>query len=198
MFKFFPKVRRSALVLALLLIAPAAVGGGYLGVQYLRGNIHEVAAGELYRSGQLTAGQIRDVANRYGIRSIVNLRGKSDAKWYQDEVAEARALGLVHVDFKMSATRELPMERASELESLLKDVPKPVLIHCQGGSDRSGLASAIYMHTVYGMDFEKAEGQISIYYGHFSIPWLSQAYPMDVTWEKLEEVYRDRAREARL
>lgn len=54
------------------------------------------------------------------------------------------------------------------------------------------------MHTVRGEDIETAEGQISLYFGHFSIPYLSQAYPMDETWEKLEDVYRARDRGARL
>lgn len=192
------KLRSLALATAFLTLTPIVACAGYLGVQYLRGNVHEVEPGQLYRSGQLTAAQIRDVAERYGIRSIVNLRGESNADWYRDEMAEAKALGLVHIDFKMSATKELPMDKAAELEAILKDVPKPVLVHCQGGSDRSGLASAIFMHTVRGMDIEKAETQISLYYGHFSIPYLSQAYPMDETWEKLEEVYRARDQEARL
>jgi len=196
--KLSPKIRRVVLTTFLASLSPIVACAAYLGVQHVRGNIHEVERGELYRSGQLTADQIRDVAERYGIRSIVNLRGQSEAGWYRDEIAEAKVLGLVHIDFKMSATRELPMERAAELETILRDAPKPVLVHCQGGSDRSGLASAIFMHTVRGMDIEQAEGQISIYYGHFGIPYLSQAYPMDETWEKLEEIYRARHQEARL
>ncbi|MDB5556597.1 MAG: tyrosine phosphatase family protein [Rhizobium sp.] len=191
---------RGVLFLGLLLATlPIVAVSSYLGIQYLRGNVHEVDPGELYRSGQLNASQIRDVTKRYGIRSIVNLRGASPkAKWYQEELAEAKALGLIHIDFKMLATRELSMDRAAALEAALRDVPKPVLIHCEGGSDRSGLASAIFMHRIRGMDIEKAEGQISLYYGHFSIPHLSQAYPMDQTWEKLEDLYRANEREARL
>ncbi|MDB5556503.1 MAG: tyrosine phosphatase family protein [Rhizobium sp.] len=199
MFNTHYSVRRILLLGLLLAGSPIVAVSSYLGIQYLRGNVHEVDPGQLYRSGQLNASQIRDVTKRYGIRSIVNLRGASPkAKWYQDELAEAKALGLTHVDFKMLATRQLPLERAAALEAALRDVPKPVLIHCEGGSDRSGLASAIFMHRIRGMDIEKAEGQISLYYGHFSVPHLSQAYPMDETWEKLEDLYRTNEREARL
>ncbi|WP_246748776.1 tyrosine-protein phosphatase [Rhizobium setariae] len=170
-----------------------------MGVEQLRANFHEVDPGYLYRSGQLTPAQLRDYANRFGIRSIVNLRGRSEkADWYKGEVAEAKALGITHVDFKMSATKELPLNKADELEKILREVPKPVLIHCQAGADRSGLASAIFMQRIRGAGIEKAEGQISLYYGHFSIPVVSQAYPMDETWEKLEDIYSAREREARL
>lgn len=192
--------RRSALIVLTVLVAsPVFAGGAYLGIQHLSGNFHEIDPGQLYRSGQLTAGQIRDYTKRFGIKAIVNLRGRSDkAEWYRDEVAEAKALNLTHVDFKMSARKELSLAKADELEKILRDVPKPVLIHCQAGSDRSGLASAIFMNRLRGMDVEKAEGQISLYYGHFSIPYVSQAYPMDETWEKLEDLYRAREREAKL
>jgi protein tyrosine/serine phosphatase len=191
--------RRFALIALMILVAsPVFAGGAYLGVEHLSGNFHEVDPGQLYRSGQLTAEQLRDYTKRFGIRSIVNLRGRSDkAAWYRDEVAEAKALSLTHVDFKMSASKELSLARADELEKILRDVPKPVLIHCQAGSDRSGLASAIFMNRLRGIDLEKAEGQISLYYGHFGIPYISRAYPMDETWEKLEDVYRAREREAR-
>jgi protein tyrosine/serine phosphatase len=191
--------RRLALATATVALIAAGAFAAYLGYQQLRGNFHEVVAGQLYRSGQLTADQIAYYTRRYGIRTIINLRGSSEKSlWYRDEVAASKALGLVHVNFAMSANRELPLDRATQLEAILRDVPKPVLIHCRSGSDRSGLASAIFMHTVRGEDIEKAEGQISLYFGHFSIPYLSQAYPMDQTWEKLEDVYRAREREARI
>ncbi|RYD71062.1 MAG: hypothetical protein EOP84_25560 [Verrucomicrobiaceae bacterium] len=78
------------------------------------------------------------------------------------------------------------------MEAILKDAPKPVLIHCRGDSDRSGLASAIFMHSVRGGEIETAEGQIPLNFGHFSIPYLSQAYPTDELWEKLEDFCRAR------
>ena len=195
----YPKLRRLAFIATVFASIPVFACTAYLGVQHVRGNFHEVDPGQLYRSGQLTSDQIRDYTRRYGIRAIVNLRGRNDkADWYRDEIAASKALDVAHIDFKMSATKELSFDRAVELEAILREAPKPVLIHCQGGSDRSGLASAIFMHTVRGEDIETAEGQISLYFGHFSIPYLSQAYAMDETWEKLEDLYRARDHGARL
>lgn len=194
----YAKLRRLAFISILVVLTLVVTCAAYLGVQHIRGNFHEVDPGQLYRSGQLTSDQIRDHTRRYGIRAIVNLRGRNDkADWYRDEIAVSKALVVAHIDFKMSATKELRLDSAAELEAILRQVPKPVLIHCQGGSDRSGLASAIFMHTVRGEDIETAEGQISLYFGHFSIPYLSQAYPIDETWEKLEDLYRKQDHEAR-
>lgn len=113
MFSRYPKLRRLVFMVTLVALAPVFACAAYLGVQHVRGNFHEVEPGQLYRSGQLNADQIRDYAKLYGIRAIVNLRGKNEkAKWYRDETAVSEALGVTHIDFKMSATRELPLGRA--------------------------------------------------------------------------------------
>lgn len=169
------------LVGALLLV------GIYCGVLRLTGNFHEVIPGELYRSAQPSEASIALYGSRYGIRTIVNLRGANRGRdWYDREVAAVRALGIGHVDFSMSAGKELSLERASELVAILKTAERPILIHCETGADRTGLASALYLAAVANRGEEAAEAQLSIRYGHFSIPVLSQAFAMDETFEMLE------------
>ena len=164
--------------------------GAYLGFLQLSGNFHTVIDGELYRSAQPTAGQIEDSARRYGIQTIVNLRGASDdASWYADEVATAKRLGINHMDFRMLASRQLTAQEAEVLVAMLRDAPKPILIHCRGGADRTGLASVLYSQRIAGIPTSKAEQQLALYFGHVGVPMLSAAYAMDLTWEMLERQY---------
>lgn len=86
----------------------------------------------------------------------------------------------------MSASEQLPEARARELLELLRRAPKPILIHCQGGADRSGLAAALYLAAIANAGEERAESQMSLRYGHIAVPYLSAAYPMDESWEVLE------------
>lgn len=162
--------------------------GAYLAGMQFAGNFHEVLPGELYRSNQPTAAQVTDYAQRYGIKTIVNLRGSAvDAQWYRDEIKTATALGVKHIDFRMSAYRPLTLDEARQLITLLRDAPKPVLIHCKSGADRTGLASVIYLSQVAGKSEDTAERQLSLYFGHLAIPFLSPAYAMDENWEELEK-----------
>lgn len=179
------------LELTALACCAAAVGlGTYLFAIQATGNFAEVVPGTLYRSNQPTALQVADYAERYGIKTIVNLRGSSeDAAWYKSEVAAAGALGIKHIDFKMSATKQLTPEEAHTLVTLLRDAPTPILIHCKSGADRTGLASVLYLNRIAGVDEDIAERQLSIRFGHFSIPFLSPTYAMDENWEMLEKVY---------
>lgn len=170
--------------LAVLLLGIALLTGYLLSLQF-GGNFHPILAGEAYRSAQPSAADLARWTTQNGIRSVINLRGRHvGAGWYDAEVDAARGLGLQHFDFGMSAGRQLSAPEAETLIALLRDAPKPVLIHCKSGADRTGLAAALYLAQA-GHDEDRAEAQISIRYGHFSIPYTA-AWPMDQTWEALE------------
>ncbi|MDG5495543.1 dual specificity protein phosphatase family protein [Niveispirillum sp. BGYR6] len=172
--------------LGLLGVASLLGLGVYLGGLQVTGNFHTVIPQELYRSAQPSPAQITAYAAAYGIRSIVNLRGPNPGRdWYDAERATAQLLGIQHVDFAMSAKRPLDDARAAQLIALLRAVPKPVLIHCQAGADRTGLASALYLAAVAGQGEEAAEGQLSVLYGHVGLPMLGP-YAMDATFERME------------
>lgn len=173
----------------LAVVGCAAILGLYLLALQLYGNFHTVIPGELYRSGQPTAQQVARYHDRYGIRTIVNLRGGSEGDpWYDEEVAEARSLGIAYEAFPMSSSRPFSADRAAELIRLLRGAEKPILIHCKAGADRSGLVSALYMAAVAGADPEEAGRQLSIAYGHVGVPYLSPTYAMDRSWETLKKI----------
>jgi len=148
-------------------------------------NFHTVVAGEVYRSSQPSPQAITDFSKRYGIRTIINLRGGTNSQAWNAEVEQAKILGIEHIDFPMSAYKELSPERAEELIQVMKDAPKPLLIHCLSGADRTGLASALYLAAIRKTNEKVAEGQMSIFYGHIALP-ISRAFAMDRTFEKLE------------
>jgi protein tyrosine/serine phosphatase len=180
------RVRKGVLASSGVLSFATLLVGAYLGALQLTGNFHVVVAGEVYRSAQPSAADIARYAKSYGIKTIINLRGENKGSpWYDDEVAKARELAITLVDFRMSAKHELSQEEAAHLVAVLARVEKPVLIHCKAGADRSGLASALYVAAVSKLGEAAAERQISIRYGHISLPG-SEAYAMDRTFESLE------------
>ncbi len=168
-----------------LILASAMTGVYLLGIQ-LFGNFGTVIAGELYRSNQPTADELEAYVKAEGIRSIINLRGGNMASaWYAEEMASARELKLAHYDFPMSDHEELSPERAKQLIALMEKAEKPLLIHCKAGADRTGLAAALYLAKIAKAGEEAAEAEISIRYGHVSLP-LSPSFAMDRTFENLE------------
>ena len=172
-------------LLAIGIILPVVVG--YLAFLHLSGNFHEVSKGQVYRAAQMDGQALARWKREYGIASVLNLRGENTgADWYETELALTDHLDIQHIDFRMSASKELDKAQVMALIDIMKAAPKPMLIHCLGGADRTGLASALYVAGIEKGGEEAAEWQLSLAYGHIGIPWVSQAWAMDTTWEEME------------
>lgn len=180
----FPELLKSVATLAGAALLALV---GHLAWIHSTGNFAVVVAGEAYRSAQVTPESIARYHRDFGIASILNLRGAHPGEdWYDAEVQASRGLDIVHADFAMSASRALSLPEAAELVALMERLPKPLLIHCRHGSDRTGLAAALYLARIAGADERTAEGALSIRYGHVAVPFLSAAWPMDQSFEALE------------
>lgn len=166
-------------------VLSAALVGSWAGYLRLSGNFHVVEEGVLYRSAQLSGDDFQDKIRANGIRTIINLRGEnSNEQWYVDEMKAMVSTGARHIDFPISANKDLTDTEIDHLTVLLRDAPRPVLVHCEGGADRSGLASAIYRFVIAKRPLSEAGSQLSFRYGHF--PWLgSKTAAMDRSFERV-------------
>lgn len=137
-------------------------------------NLHVVQEGVVYRSAQMDPDTLRRTIVDKGIKSVLNLRGeKPDSHWYKKETGVTRSLGVQHLSHKLSALKEVSPE---ELESILLTIdamPKPLLVHCVGGSDRTGLVVAAWVFSRKHQRPEAAHEQLSLRYGHFPYLWSS-------------------------
>ncbi len=178
--------RRSRRAWLAALVAVVAVAGSALASTHLNNNFHAIVAGEAYRSAQPSPDEIRAYHDKYRIASIVNLRGAAPGHaWYDEEVKAASELGIRHIDFPMNARTELTKEQSLALIALLQSAPKPVLIHCKEGADRTGLAAALYLAALARANEPVAEAQLSVRYGHIGIPVIGP-YAMDESFETME------------
>ena len=148
----------------------------YATVTGYESNFHTVVSGELYRSGQMDRVRLTRVVRQCGIKSILNLRGPDRAPWYQAEVQTANRLGVRFYDFRLAATEEVELSKMQQIVRLLRAAPKPVLIHCKAGSDRTGLVVALYLLAIAGETPAAADRELTIWYGHLA---ASQAAAMD-------------------
>jgi len=175
------------------LVAISLLIGGYLAILQLTGNFHSVKDGLVYRSAQPSGKDLDSYTSDLGLRSVINLRGASSSTWYAEEVEAANRNKLQLINFPMSDRRVLSSSDVNRLVRLMQEAPKPMLIHCKAGADRSGLAAALYLARVLNVPSEEAETQLSFRFGHIGIPFLSAAYAMDITWREQESlrIYND-------
>jgi protein tyrosine/serine phosphatase len=166
------KLRRTLQVLLVAVAVPIASFGGYCGALIYSGNLHAVTDGVLYRSAQLSKEQFAASIRQYHVKSVLNLRGAHPHEaWWEDEVAATQENGAAHYDIALSSKRFVGEEQAERVLALIRDAPKPLLIHCRSGADRTGLVAALYRYAVEHADPAEADKQLSIAYGHF--PYLT-------------------------
>ncbi|MDP2755701.1 MAG: dual specificity protein phosphatase family protein [Nitrospirota bacterium] len=158
------------------------LGGSYIFYLVDHGNFHTITDGEAYRSAQLDRDKLEYYIRRYNIRSILNLRGSNpDSDWYREELTVSAANRMKHYDIALSSTKEPAENDVKQLMEIFREAPRPILMHCQSGADRSGLVAAIWKVIVDQESKPEAEKQLSVFYGH--VP-LGGKYAMDKFFKK--------------
>lgn len=108
-------------------------------------NFHAVEKGLLYRSKQLSCKKLRAYVERFNIKTIINLRGKNkSALWWHQEKKCVQELGIKFFNIASNASRPSTKHEICQILSLYDHAPKPILIHCYSGSDRTGEAAALW------------------------------------------------------
>jgi len=172
----------SATTASVALASGLLLGGAYGIIEY-DGNFHAVESGQVYRSAQLDGADLKKRIQENGIKSVLNLRGESPGSdWYDAELAATRSQGITHLNYRMSAGKPLNLEQMQEVLRLIEQAPKPILIHCKAGADRTGLISAIYLAN-QGASMERVQEALSVRYGHLPILHWSMTIAMDQSLE---------------
>lgn len=149
---------------------------------FIYGNFHKVDR-DVYRSAQLFSFNMPYYIKNNNIKSILNLRGKSESIWYKDEINFAKENNLTHYDFGIPDRKVISKENMNKIVKIIKNAPKPMLIHCKMGADRTSLVSALYLYAI--KNDKDAKREISIIYGHF--PYLgSKTGAMDKSFEEFK------------
>jgi protein tyrosine phosphatase (PTP) superfamily phosphohydrolase (DUF442 family) len=144
-------------------------------------NFHVVDPGKLYRSAQLSQKELKEIIDKYKIKTVINLRGPSPGhSWYDDEISAVSEKHIVHIDVPMTKDSIPKREVLVDLLDTFEKAPRPILIHCQSGSDRTSLASAIYEMEYMNFSHDEAKKMISPRYLHLSLFAPAMLYFFDI------------------
>lgn len=170
-------IKRTAYSILMLLILLATI------YWIVKSNIHTVIPNQIYRSAQLGPSEFKKIIREKHIHSIINLRGKNvDNDWYRKEIAVSKELAVQHYDLSLKATKLPTRQQLLDLIHLLETAPEPVLIHCEGGADRTGLASALVL-LLRGKTLAEASQEVSFFYFAISKQSVGRlVLPMYANW----------------
>jgi undecaprenyl-diphosphatase len=164
-------VIRRGLVLGTWIVVICLVG---LTAAHFRYNFHIVRPGQLYRCGQLPSDHWNSVLKHYGIRTVINLRGQlPDRDWYQAEKQAAERYGVLHLDLALSRHNLPDPDVVEQLFDWHTSVPRPVLIHCQAGADRTCMVVVLWLLLEDDATVSEARAQTGLWFGQ--LPWRNGA-----------------------
>ena len=135
----------------------------------------------------MDADSLRRAVRENGIKSILNLRGTNSADWYNMETNAAQQLGVRHYDFGMDAEHDVKDEDMEKVLAMIGDAPKPILIHCKSGADRTGLVAALYLYSVEGKSSDLAARELSVFCGHIPYLYFQDTIAMDRSFTRYVE-----------
>lgn len=123
-------------------------------------NFRTVIPNEIYRSGQPTAKDIEAWRDSYHIKSILNLRGHVDFGTMGKAFDYSKSIGLEAKVVKLFSNELPTIDELDKIIDFIINSPKPLLIHCMRGVDRTGLISAVAL-ILNNYSLERASDELS-------------------------------------
>ncbi len=133
-------------------------------LRLLWSNWAAVVPGRLYRCNHPTPQRLAAAARRFGLRSVINLRGATGNGSDALSREAAAKLGLQFIDAALGS-RVAERGRILALCEALQRAPQPILVHCKSGADRAGFAAGLFL-LLAGASSAEAASQLSWRFGH--------------------------------
>jgi protein tyrosine/serine phosphatase len=128
-------------------------------------NLAPVETGVLYRSNHPTPRRLQRLVRRYGLKTVINLRGKTQSGSDALSRDAARRLGLEFHDMSLESRGAPQRDRILRLFGIFQTMRTPALVHCKSGADRAGLAAGLFV-LAQGGTAADALRQLSLRFGH--------------------------------
>jgi protein tyrosine phosphatase (PTP) superfamily phosphohydrolase (DUF442 family) len=136
-------------------------------------NFSIVQDGVFYRSAQLPASTLNSYIKQYGIKTVVNLRGEHpEEDWWRQEEAVMQQNNVCFFNIPMTASKLTSKKNIRAILNIFDTAPRPLLVHCHHGIDRTGEVSALWVLDQQHKSTSVAREQLTIWRRY-----IRMAYP---------------------
>ena len=152
------RIRRGVLMtLVVAGVVWAVTAFGYRASHWPVKKFGVVVPGVLYRSAQPRGAEWNTLKRDYGIRTVIDLQqDKPDADWCIEQREFCRDNGIKLIRVPVMPDRPTEEEFQLMMKTFTDPNCQPVLVHCELGKLRTGMAVAAYRIVVDGWSYEKA------------------------------------------
>jgi protein tyrosine/serine phosphatase len=136
-------------------------------INIFRRNFHKLSD-NAYRSSQPTMYQLKGIVSKYGIKTVINLKGENrNSGHFLLERRTCEKLGVTMVNHTIYSRKMPDLNIVKNARKMLEGVEYPILLHCKAGADRAGIISALYKYFIENRSMEESIRQLDFWpYGH--------------------------------
>jgi protein tyrosine/serine phosphatase len=129
------------------------------------GNLAPVVPGKVYRCNHPTPQRLRRMTRKLGLRTLINLRGRTQSGSDALSRETARELGLDFHDIAFESRGAPQKDRIMRFHGIYASMRAPAVMHCKSGADRAGLAAGLLV-MFDGGTTQQAMRHLSLRFGH--------------------------------
>ena len=112
--------------------------------------------------------------SKHGLKTIINLRGSEENHLWESRICDSLGIQYFHISLD---GREIP--DTADLNKILRIIEntqnQPIMYHCLGGKDRTGIVTAIYHLKNSDVGFEEVHKEMLMYgYNEEEFPHLTE------------------------
>lgn len=144
-------------------------------------NLHIVEPG-LYRSGLLEASNL-DELKPLGIKTIISMKTEKADVEVERSWSNRNGVSFINVPINMLWYTESTKDLFWIVHFSMKELRRPILIHCSRGADRTGIAVAMWRILNSKWDVERAITEMD-YYGYNPMLFFWKRFLRGDVWMK--------------
>jgi len=130
--------------------------------RFVHCNFCQAVGAGMYRSGRMPAEKLAEIIEQNEIKTVVNLEGMDEKPWYAAEREAVAASGAKLIDLGFTAQKYPSPAQLKKLLDMVEQIKPPFLVHCHGGSDRTGLFFVL-LALREGKNWDEAMRQLSLW-----------------------------------
>jgi protein tyrosine/serine phosphatase len=109
----------------------------------------------IYRSGELTAANLPTVKAQ-GIKSIISMKTDIKDISIEREFSKANGIDFINIPINILIYNDANKQKFKDVYKMITIMPRPLLVHCSRGSDRTGVAISMVRILINKWSYKKA------------------------------------------